>query len=298
MISLQKLTSHNMDEFKRVYSESRMNENYDKDFFKLYDEQNFVVKFLFKKFLRLFSYNNKIIGFMWYETPIDINIRVWALYIEDKYIDLLDYKLLANFNNSILSYETIDSNRNFCTLENLGFKKIRPTVFMDLHLTNYNNIIYNLNKTDIVNNIYGTNNFVTFKTFRLGEDERTRCKVQNDIFLDWNRVPLTIEDIYNDLNQDYYINDLAIFIEVNNIIIGYGQIVFNRDIYTVVNFGIIKEYRGRGYGKLLLNKLIMLSREKGIQTLYIRVDENNIKARNLYEHAGFKEKYMISRWDR
>lgn len=298
MISLQKLTSHNMDEFKRVYSESRMNENYDKDFFKLYDEQNFVVKFLFKKFLRLFSYNNKIIGFMWYETPIDINIRVWALYIEDKYIDLLDDKLLSNFNNSILSYETIDSNRNFLTLNNLGFKKIRPTVFMDLRLNTYNKNISILNKADIINTICGNNNFVTFKTFKLGEDELNRCTVQNDIFLEWNRVPLTIEDIYNDLNQDYYINDLAIFIEVNNKIIGYGQIVFNREIYTVVNFGIIKEYRGKGYGKLLLNKLIMISREKGIETLYIRVDESNIKARNLYEYAGFKEKYMISRWDR
>lgn len=295
MISLQKLTSQNMDEFKKVYAKSRLSENYDRDFFKLYDEQNFVVKFIFKRFLRLFTYNNGVIGFMWYETPIDINIRIWALYIENRYVSLLNESLLKSFNNSVLSYEAIDSNRNIYTLQNLGFKMVRPTVFMELQISNYNKDSYLLNEGYRINN---TSEIIVFRTFKIGADENLRCKIQNDIFSDWNRIALTIEDVYNDLNQEYYINDLAIFIEVNNMIIGYGQIVFNRDVYTVVNFGIISEYRGRGYGKLLLNKLIILSKQRGMKNLYIRVDENNTKARNLYEWAGFEENCMISRWDR
>lgn len=297
MISLQKLTSQNMDEFKRIYMKSRIYENYDRDFFKLYNEQNFVVKFLFKKFLRLFVYNNEIIGFMWYETPIDLNIRIWALYIEDKYIKILNENLLRTFDNSVLSYESVDNNRNVGTLNNLGFKRVRPTVFMKLEIVNYNDIGYE-EKEYYKKCFAKSSERLTFRTFRIGEDEKIRCKVQNEIFTEWNRVPLTIEDVYNDLNQDYYINDLAIFIELNNRVIGYGQIVFNRDMYTVVNFGIISEYRGRGYGKLLLNRLINFSKKKDIKTLYIRVDENNTNARKLYEWAGFEEKYMISRWDR
>lgn len=289
MISLQKLTSKNKDEFKKLYYKSRLEENYDKDFFRLYSQENLLGKFLFKKFLKLFMYNNRIIGFMWYEVPIDINIRVWALYIEEDYVDLLDNKIISNFNNGILSYETIDSNRNFNTLSKLGFNRIKPTIFMDLNIYNYNEDIIKLN-TD--------SESIIFKKFKIGEDEKIRCEIQNDIFSEWNRVPLTIEDIYNDINQDYYINDFAIFIEVDNRIIGYGQIVLSRDMYTIVNFGIIKKYRARGYGRELLNNLIMISKKKGIKTLYIRVDESNIKARRLYEYVGFKEKYMISRWER
>lgn len=287
MISLQKLTSQNMDDFKKVYAKSRVSENYDRDFFKLYKEQNFVVKFLFKRFLRLFVYNNNnIIGFMWYETPIDVNVRIWALYVDTKYMQLLTEGLLEQFNNNFLSYEAIDNNINSIILKKLGFKRVRPTVFMELETISYNN--YN----------YKSDYNITFRNFKIGEDERLRCNIQNDIFTDFTRTPLTIDDVYSDLNQDYYINDFAIFIEVNNITIGYGQIIFNRDMYTVVNFGIVSKYRGCGYGKLLLNKLINLSKEKDIKNLYIRVDENNVKARNLYEAAGFKEKNIISKWDR
>lgn len=282
-----------MDEFKRIYSKSKIVKNYDRDFFKLYDEQNFVVKFLFKRFLRLFVYNNTVIGFMWYETPIDINVRIWALYIDDKYIDLLNDNILSSFNTSTLSYEAVDSNKNNYMLNKLGFRRVRPTVFMDLEIDNYQKII---NYPVYINNL--NSSVITFKTFKLGADEKLRCNIQNDIFSDWNRIPLTIDDVYNDINQDYYINDLAIFIAVNNTIIGYGQIVFSRDVHTVVNFGIINEYRGHGYAKLLLDKLINSSKERFIKKLYIRVDEGNLKARNLYEWAGFKEKYMISRWDR
>lgn len=293
MISLQKLTSQNMDGFKIIYMKSRIYENYDRDFFKLYNEQNFVVKFLFKKFLRLFVDNDEIIGFMWYETPIDLNIRVWALYIEDKYINMLNEVVLRSFNNSVLSYESIDNNRNICTLNSLGFRRVRPTVFMKLEIGNYNKLLCGENK-DIIN----AKEVIRFRSFRMGEDEELRCKIQNNIFTEGNRVPLTIEDVYNDLNQDYYINDLAIFININNVTIGYGQIIFNRDMYTVVNFGIIDSYRGKGYGKLLLNKLINISNRRGIKLLHIRVDENNINARKLYELAGFEEKCIISRWDR
>lgn len=292
MISLQKLTSQNMDEFKNIYNESRLSESYDRDFFKLYEEQNFIVKFLFKRFLRLFAYNGYVIGFMWYETPIDTNIRIWALYIDSNYIKLLTSDTLNSFNNSTLSYEVMECPKNHSIMINLGFKVSRPTILMNLNLADYtqNNLHPSFNSYN--------NSIVSFKPFKINSDEGIRCKIQNEIFLDWNRTPLTVDDVYSDISQDYYINELSLFIEVNNIIIGYGQIVYSRNMHTVVNFGIIEEYRGRGYGRLLLKKLISLSKERCIKKLYIRVDENNIKARKLYEWGGFTEKYKITKWER
>ena len=38
--------------------------------------------------------------------------------------------------------------------------------------------------------------------------------------------------------------------------IGYGQIINNRNMYTIVNFGIIDGLRGLGLGKLLLYEIV------------------------------------------
>ena len=107
----------------------------------------------------------------------------------------------------------------------------------------------------------------------LKKDEELRCKLQNSIFSASTRIPLEVEDIENDIEQDYYIEDLSLFIKINNIAIGYGQIIYNRDMYTVVNFGILKEFRNYGFGKILLNHLIETAKNMNIYDLYIRVEE-------------------------
>jgi len=92
--------------------------------------------------------------------------------------------------------------------------------------------------------------------------------------------------------------DLSLFIKLNNIAIGYGQIIFNRDMYTVVNFGILKEFRGYGFGKILLNELINAAKKMQINELFIRVEENNYSALKLYNWIGFKSKSIINKWER
>ena len=69
-------------------------------------------------------------------------------------------------------------------------------------------------------------------------------------------------------------------------------------MYTIVNFGIIKDFRGIGLGKLLLNDIILYAKKSGIKELAIRVDSNNTAAINLYKWIGFKESYKIVVWER
>ena len=102
----------------------------------------------------------------------------------------------------------------------------------------------------------------------------------------------------NDIQQDYYIEDLSIFIKINNVAIGYGQIIYNRAMYTVVNFGIIKEFRNFGFGKILLNSLIDKAKDMNIDELFIRVEETNYSALKLYNWIGFTPKSIINRWER
>ena len=69
-------------------------------------------------------------------------------------------------------------------------------------------------------------------------------------------------------------------------------------MYTIVNFGIVDKYRGKGLSKIFLKKIIDEAKKYGIDELYIRVDSNNIKAINLYKSIGFKEINKILVWER
>ena len=288
MVLLERLSSNNFENFKTLNLERFSKENYDKNFFEYYENEKFFLKIFLKKFVKLFIYNKKVIGYIWYEVPVEIPVRVWSLYVKEEYLDLLSPNILNNFNNTILSYETCDDKTNNEMLSKLGFKKVKPSILMNMNLEDYNktqeinNLITslknNINLLKTINLLYNYNiNEVNISIEKvvLNRDEELRCKLQNSIFSASTRVPLEVEDIENDIEQDYYIKDLSLFIKVNNIAIGYGQIIYNRDMYTVVNFGILKEFRNYGFGKVLLNHLIQSAKNKNICNLYIRVEETN-----------------------
>ncbi|GAA0086238.1 GNAT family N-acetyltransferase [Clostridium sp. CTA-7] len=301
---LEKLTLNNMESFKLLYNKNLQQISYDKDFFKCYDNQNFLMKFLFRKFMRIIKLNDRPIGYIWYEAPLDRFTRVWALYIDADYTKLINKRILSSFDNNILSYEAIDNIENSLILDKLGFRKIKYTILMEMNIEDYSNNekIYDIydNMINILNSKKTFDNNISFSTRKLaiGKDEQLRCNIQNEIFGEWNRRPLTVEDIYTDMTQDYFLKDLCILGMINNSYIGYGQIIFNREMFTIVNFGIIDEFRGIGLGKLLLHDIILYAKKAGIKNLSIRVDCNNINAINLYKWIGFKEKYKVVVWER
>ena len=85
---------------------------------------------------------------------------------------------------------------------------------------------------------------------------------------------------------------------LNNEYIGYGQIIFNRNMYTVVNFGIVKKFRGKRLSKIFLHQIMKEAVIYGIDELYIRVDSANYTAIDLYKGIGFKEVNKILTWER
>ena len=74
----------------------------------------------------------------------------------------------------------------------------------------------------------------------------------------------------------------------NNQIIGFAICQTVLDEATLFNIAILPSYQGNGFGKLLLNELIIQLKEKGVQTLWLEVRESN-PARFLYEKIGFNE---------
>ena len=53
------------------------------------------------------------------------------------------------------------------------------------------------------------------------------------------------------------------------------------------NIGIDKTFHGKGLGFALLNKALLMVKEKGCTKCFLWVDEGNIKAINLYKKVGF-----------
>ena len=50
---------------------------------------------------------------------------------------------------------------------------------------------------------------------------------------------------------------------------------------------VFKEKRGEGFGKILLKEMIQLTNKMGIKKIFLKVDEENIVAVNLYKQVGF-----------
>lgn len=130
---------------------------------------------------------------------------------------------------------------------------------------------------------------IDFRKFKHKSDEKLLAIMQNDFFK-YGKL-LTEKDIARRFNEDDILNDLSIFLCVNGIPIGFGQIVDTKHGFMLGSIGILKEYRGLGLGKLLISYLIKASIDAGLDNLYLYVRINNKVAKKLYRSLGFIHKH-------
>lgn len=71
--------------------------------------------------------------------------------------------------------------------------------------------------------------------------------------------------------------------------VGYGGMYTVLDEGYVTNIGVMPDYRRRGIGRKIVNKLIDFSIEKSLAFLSLEVRVSNTSAINLYKSLGFKE---------
>ncbi len=85
----------------------------------------------------------------------------------------------------------------------------------------------------------------------------------------------------------------VLYIKKNLIYIGLATCFINFSTFyakpyiNIHDVIIRKEYRGYGYGKLLLQKIIDLAQERGYCKVTLEVREDNIIAQKLYRQLGF-----------
>ena len=75
---------------------------------------------------------------------------------------------------------------------------------------------------------------------------------------------------------------------LNDEIIGLGSVNRESDEASIFGFGIVPEYRGKGYGKELLHLMIDRLYQMGKTEIMLDVSSENVRALELYKKSGFQ----------
>lgn len=282
------LNIRNLDYFRELNEAKGDFNTLNKNFFEVYDKCNFAQQMFLRHRVKLLKKDSRYIGYIWAEMDDKNVCGINALNISrdaNNYESYIPYKLLIESlrKNCIINYLCEKNNYNFNFLENMGFIKKDGTLI--LYLNTEENIPLVILED------------LEFEILKKGRDEEKRCEIQNNIFKNDARVPLTVEDIYFDEVQPYYFDKGSVFIKKDSSYIGYGQVIIEGNTPVIVNFGILKEYRGKGYSKALLTYLIKIIRYSGFNMVKIKVKSTNKVALNLYEGIGFKITGEIYNWE-
>lgn len=95
----------------------------------------------------------------------------------------------------------------------------------------------------------------------------------------------------NALIEDYGSN--CIVIEDDGVITGFAALIIHHvptrgKVARIEDVVVDKDYQGRGYGKLLINKLLEIAKNENIKRIDLTSKPNRESARKLYESMGFK----------
>lgn len=288
MISIEKLSMFNIDKFRILYETLEDSYLCDKGFFDIYDKESFLVKFIIRRQVKLFKLNDNYVGYLWHESPDDDSkcCTIYGISFKDDFIEYITSNILDALCFKSLKLDIIQNTKNRLIMNRLGFDIQFKSIIMHLDLLS-NPKMFEFKFPDNLQ----------FKHFIKNKDEDLRCEIQNSIFGEKNRIPLTVNDICEEENEEYFIEDFSVFLKnSNDDVLGYGQIILSKNQYTIVNFGILAQYRMKGYGETLLRYLIHLCVLNSISQIFIRVEETNIKAINLYNKVGFAKYKNCITW--
>lgn len=274
MVHYEKLSNKNFSSLESLVNEFFLINKYRLNIISIYNGLNFFKKLLYKNKIIMILVDSKYVGYVYFERFSIDTIFINDLYIKDEFLEIVNLNSIKILKDKVLFYQTFEDNLTRKILINNKFTKSETTMLLKYDLNTKIKIKHDKN--------------ISFRQFRIDKDEKLRCEIQNDIFNYNGREPINIRDIMYEEKQDYYRSDRCVFILLDNKEIGYAQIIYNKGMYMLVNFGILEEYRGLGYGEILLEYMINLAYDIKLSQLYIRVNDSNYKALNLYKKIGFK----------
>ncbi|MCQ2559334.1 MAG: ribosomal protein S18-alanine N-acetyltransferase [Clostridia bacterium] len=121
---------------------------------------------------------------------------------------------------------------------------------------------------------------------------KIRAMTQEDLRAVWEieklsfALPCSLEALDYELNQNQFAHYLVM--ELQNEVIAYGGLWLILDEAHVINIAVKPDFRGQGWGRKLLEKMLELSQSSGAAIIWLEVRPSNQPARQLYSSLGFK----------
>lgn len=264
---------------------NELNENlYDK-----YMKSSLFNKIQYRSGTRIIYFHDVPVLILWSETR-NYNVKMRSIVPLKPFSELRTEPLIEVMDAFIESlpihldihqfeYTTIDNEENRILLTDMGFTYRKGLLRMKRNL-------------DLMS---GISQDVDIKRFQI-EDIKARVELQNQIFDNKYRVPLSVTDVLLEISKKTYIPELSFFLVENDQYVGYGQINRQEGCNFLVNFGIAPEFRGKGKSRGFLNAILSKAKALDIQEIYLDVNEDNFRAKELYLSSGFQEENSTCTW--
>ncbi|WP_160688004.1 GNAT family N-acetyltransferase [Clostridium sp. C2-6-12] len=109
-----------------------------------------------------------------------------------------------------------------------------------------------------------------------------------------NSIYFNDEKEEDSFKEDESMTESSYIIEFEGDTIGKINIEFSEDYAFICGFGILPDFRGKGYGKAALKEALHLINEKNIYTVELDVECKNNTALNLYKDCEFEEQSIMN----
>ena len=83
--------------------------------------------------------------------------------------------------------------------------------------------------------------------------------------------------------------NICLVLEIDQTLVGYAILMMVLDEAHLLNISVSAAWKGKGWGRYLLNHTMQIGREKGGLNMFLEVRPSNVSAITLYESIGFNE---------
>lgn len=97
------------------------------------------------------------------------------------------------------------------------------------------------------------------------------------------------EESISMIEEEEKCGEITYIAEINNKIIGKVRLELSDDLGGIYGFGVLPEYRRKGFGRQILTLSIEKLKEKNPKNIMLQVSVKNKNALNLYKSCGFEE---------
>lgn len=122
---------------------------------------------------------------------------------------------------------------------------------------------------------------INVEKMTISDLEKIKQNLQTDFDEFWT--PTILESELNNTNSLYFVA------KYNENILGFAGIIINYDFTEISNIVVKKDFRNKGIGKILLEKIINESKKLKKDNIYLEVNEKNEIALGLYEKYNFEK---------